>query len=335
MKNANVCPIVIKPSDATNQNVTWESSDTSVVSINNTLGTITANAQGNAVITVKATDTSSGSVHSSKCMVTVIQPVTGVSVSQATAALTLDGTQMLDLDETIFPSDATNQEVTWTSSDTSVAVVDSDGVVMPVSKGKAMITVIATDTSSGHSLSATCAVTVSEPVSSSQPTPQPTPQPTAAPTAKPTPALSSTPTPKPTAKPTATSVGATIVEENADTSEIIIEINTTDLPSGTVSIQLPSGEVIALNGSDTIQFTVSAYGLNNEAISIITLNDEGTPLATLDVQIDKGETTTISATPSNAGDGLLHVLLWILISIVGASIIVGVAFIIIRIKRQV
>ncbi|MBN1892520.1 MAG: InlB B-repeat-containing protein [Clostridiales bacterium] len=53
---ANTCPYTISPSDATNRNVTWESADTSVVSINSISGTITANAAGISVITISTED---------------------------------------------------------------------------------------------------------------------------------------------------------------------------------------------------------------------------------------------------------------------------------------
>ena len=141
-----------------------------------------------------------------------------------------------------------------------------------------------------------------------------------------------TPTTTPTMVPKSASVSATIVEEDADTGEIVIEINTVDLPSGTVSIQLPSGEIITLNQTETIQFIVSEDDLSNGAISIIALNDEGIPLAALNVQIDEGETITIPDT-GNAWDGLWRVMIWILISIVGVSVIASIVFIILKRKR--
>lgn len=59
----------------------------------------------------------------------------------------------------VAPSDATNKAVNWSSSDTSVATVDSDGNVTAVSTGVATIT--ATTVDGGHT--ATCTVTVTQP----------------------------------------------------------------------------------------------------------------------------------------------------------------------------
>lgn len=58
----------IEPSNATNQNVTWSSNDTTIASVEN--GVITANAVGTAIITATAEDKSGISV---SCMVTVLE----------------------------------------------------------------------------------------------------------------------------------------------------------------------------------------------------------------------------------------------------------------------
>ena len=60
----------------------------------------------------------------------------------------------------ISPFNATNREVTWTSSNPNVAVVDSNGKVTAKAAGTATITVTAKD----GGKTATCKVTVTEPV---------------------------------------------------------------------------------------------------------------------------------------------------------------------------
>ena len=62
---------------------------------------------------------------------------------------------------TITPSDLPNKNVTWTSSNTSVATVSNAGIVTPIANGTATITATTTD---GSNLSAFCEVTVSIPV---------------------------------------------------------------------------------------------------------------------------------------------------------------------------
>ena len=79
-------------------------------------------------------------------------PVTGITVDPATASLTVGGTQQLTA--TVEPAGATNPTVTWSSSDTSIATVDENGLVTAVAVGTATITGAAGDQT------ATCAVTV-------------------------------------------------------------------------------------------------------------------------------------------------------------------------------
>ena len=79
---------------------------------------------------------------------------TGVSVSPTTASIEVGET--VQLTETVAPSNATDKSVSWSSSNTAVATVNSSGVVTGVSAGSATITVTTTD----GSYTATCAVTV-------------------------------------------------------------------------------------------------------------------------------------------------------------------------------
>jgi hypothetical protein len=80
--------------------------------------------------------------------------VTGVTVAPATLALTVGGSTGT-LTPTIAPENATNQAVTWSTSNAAVAAVNN-GTVTAVSAGTAEITVTTTD---GRK-TATCVVTV-------------------------------------------------------------------------------------------------------------------------------------------------------------------------------
>ena len=80
--------------------------------------------------------------------------VTGVSVSPT--ELDLEPGDVSNLTATVAPNDATNKNVTWVSSNTSVATVDNNGQVIAVADGNATITVTTVD----GSYIATCAVTV-------------------------------------------------------------------------------------------------------------------------------------------------------------------------------
>ena len=143
----------VQPANATNQNVTWTSSNTSVATVQN--GTVTAVSAGTATITVTTVDQSK----TATCEVTVAAatvPVTGVTLSQNEAHLYYNRTpNTLTLTATVAPDNATNRAVTWASSNPSVAKVEN-GVVTALACGTAVIT--ATTQDGNHT--ATCAVTV-------------------------------------------------------------------------------------------------------------------------------------------------------------------------------
>lgn len=80
---------------------------------------------------------------------------TAISLNKTTAVLTLGNT--LQLTATILPINAANKTVNWTSSDSSIATVDNNGLVTAVATGTATITATTTD---GSNLSASCEVIV-------------------------------------------------------------------------------------------------------------------------------------------------------------------------------
>jgi uncharacterized protein YjdB len=87
--------------------------------------------------------------------VIAIVPVTSVSLSESTLALTTVG-GTATLTATVEPNNATKQNVAWTSDNTAVATVNSEGVVTPVAAGTANITA----TTEEGGFTETCAVTV-------------------------------------------------------------------------------------------------------------------------------------------------------------------------------
>ncbi len=70
-------------------------------------------------------------------------PVTGVTVSPENVSLNIEGTSTLSA--TVSPSDATNKNVTWSSSNTSIAAVDASGVVTAIAEGTTVVTVTTED----------------------------------------------------------------------------------------------------------------------------------------------------------------------------------------------
>lgn len=143
----------ITPSNATNQNVTWTSSNTAIATVDAN-GLVKAVAAGTATIT--ATTADGGKKATSVVTVTASTvAVTSVSISPTTLSLGINGTGQLA--STIVPSNATNKNVTWTSSNSAVATVSATGLVT----GKAAGTATITATTADGSKTATSVATVS------------------------------------------------------------------------------------------------------------------------------------------------------------------------------
>ena len=165
----------VKPSNATNKDLTYASSDPTVAEVWDS-GLVVPKKPGTVTITVTAANGQSAT-----CSVTVYQKVSGLSLeSRSKTAYT--GTD-LKLGYTITPEDATNKEVVWSSSNTSVATVDEDGTIHPLMAGRTTITCKSVENAD---IKATCTLTVKE---GTAPTEEPTdePEPTEEPTDEPGP----------------------------------------------------------------------------------------------------------------------------------------------------
>ena len=139
----------VKPDDATDQTVTWSTSDASIATVDQN-GKVTAVKEGTATITAKAGD------KSASCRVTVSKNVVAVTeVTLNKTELSLKKGESETLTATVKPDNATDKSVTWSTSDASIATVDQNGKVTAVKEGTATITAKAGDKS------ATCTVTVS------------------------------------------------------------------------------------------------------------------------------------------------------------------------------
>ena len=143
----------VDPIDASNKSVTWNSSDAAIATVDDN-GVVTGIKAGTATITVTTVDGD----FAATCAVTVLQPVTGISLDKT--SVTLNTTETYTLVATVDPVDASNKSVTWSSSDAAIATVDDKGVLTGIKVGTATITVTTVD----GDFTATCAVTVLQPV---------------------------------------------------------------------------------------------------------------------------------------------------------------------------
>jgi transglutaminase/protease-like cytokinesis protein 3 len=144
----------ITPDNATNKAVTWTSSDPTIATVDST-GKVTAVKEGTATITATTAD---GSNLSASCAVTVNSATvtaTGITLNKSTDALTTGNTDQLSA--ILTPSNVTTTNVTWTSSDPTIATVDATGKITAIKEGIA--TIMAT-TGDGSSLNASCTVNI-------------------------------------------------------------------------------------------------------------------------------------------------------------------------------
>ena len=136
--------------------VVWNSSDPAVATVD-TNGRVSAVNSGTAMITAASRERPT--VVKATCTVTVTSPVvhvTGVSVSPENLTLYEGSSHAIIV--TVTPANAENQNVSWRSSDESVATVNAFGIVVARSIGTTTITVTTED----GGKTATCNVTVTE-----------------------------------------------------------------------------------------------------------------------------------------------------------------------------
>ena len=148
----------VTPNEAENKNITWTSSDSSIATVYN--GTVTGKASGTATITATTINGKTAT-----CKITVSKKpeeppktvsTTGISVSKGSVTLYIG--ESATISATVSPNNATDKNVTWSSSNNSIATVDN-GKIIAVAEGTATITAKA---SGGQT--ATCTVTVNKKV---------------------------------------------------------------------------------------------------------------------------------------------------------------------------
>ena len=123
----------VQPNDASDQTVTWTSSNTSVVTVAN--GLVTAISEGFTTVTASCGE------QFAICYVTVTGkriPVERISLDYSSVAIGKSETRHLIV--TIYPYNATDRNVSWSSSNNAVASVDQQGNVTGVNTGSATIT---------------------------------------------------------------------------------------------------------------------------------------------------------------------------------------------------
>ena len=115
-------------------------------------GNLLANSVGTAVITATAAD---GSGVSASCIVRVVNPVTAINIVPDTVRILVGGSYKVEA--VIYPENATIKDVTWASSNESIATVDESGEIFANATGKCKVTATSRD---GNNVVGTCWVYV-------------------------------------------------------------------------------------------------------------------------------------------------------------------------------
>lgn len=142
----------VLPSNASNKDVIWESSNTSVVKVEN--GKLTALKKGNAIITVKSQDKKIKTT----CNVVVNEKekieLQSIYLNKKSLSLTIGET--ITLQANVLPTRATNIELVWKSNNDVVKV--ENGIITALKKGTSVITV----SNKEKTIKTTCTIVVNE-----------------------------------------------------------------------------------------------------------------------------------------------------------------------------
>lgn len=141
------------PSNATIPNLTWESDNSAIATVDQN-GGVTGISAGTATITVRAND---GSNVTATCKVTVNSATPTITLSQTEATLPVN--EIMTLSYVISGSANT---ASWSTSDASVAYVktNSDGSATILGMADGVATITATMVDNGKEYSASCKITV-------------------------------------------------------------------------------------------------------------------------------------------------------------------------------
>ncbi|MBR4207675.1 MAG: Ig-like domain-containing protein [Lachnospiraceae bacterium] len=276
---------IIAPEAAAKTELKWESSDTSVATVDNT-GKVTGISEGKAKIKASAEDESG---QYAEVEITVAdKAVKGISINEGEAIEITKGTSK-QLTFTTDPKDATLKSVSWNSSAPGIATVDNNGRVTGVSMNgttlsangttvsadSATVTVKFTD-EQGNTVSADITVKVTEPKPAADPSEPGEPE---------------------------------APEEPADTTVNVSSVTIEEGSSAALKISGGSGSVVY--GKLQLNATVSPENATNKGISfnssnpevasvnektgLVTAVNEGVAVITA-TSVDGGKTASITVT---------------------------------------
>jgi uncharacterized protein YjdB len=126
----------VLPTSALNKALTWSSSDTDVATVNSS-GLV----QGVANVTATITTTTIVGGFTGSCVVTVLTPVKGLSVSPTIVSVNVGTNYQITAE--VLPFKASNKTITWHCNNTAIATVNSSGLIHGVKRGVTSVLAIA------------------------------------------------------------------------------------------------------------------------------------------------------------------------------------------------
>jgi len=133
--------------------LTWSSAKPAVATVS-AKGVVTGKTVGSTKITVKTANGKSAS-----CAVTVTKEILPTAVTLKPLISSVPSGNQTKIIATVFPENAGNKSITFSSADTAIATVDKQGSVSAKKKGVVLITA-----KTHNGMVAVCAVTVTAPI---------------------------------------------------------------------------------------------------------------------------------------------------------------------------
>ena len=144
----------VSPENASNKELKWTATDKSIAAVDQN-GKVTAVSKGTTSIRAEAQD---GSGKYATCSITVKRPISNIQLNKTSLILYRGKSNVMEtLVATVNPTDASNTEISWSSSNTALATVSSSGVITAIAPGNVTITATAKD---GSGVSARCEVEI-------------------------------------------------------------------------------------------------------------------------------------------------------------------------------
>lgn len=127
----------VLPENATNKNVIWSTSDENIATVDSN-GKVKGIGEGTATITATTQDGNKTATCTVEVKENTIIPVTEIQLKVSKDIIKIG--EKCSITATIIPENATNKDITWKSTDETIAKVTSNGEVTGIGEGKVTIT---------------------------------------------------------------------------------------------------------------------------------------------------------------------------------------------------